>query len=107
MQFRENFVNYSMKKLCYLFLKAKTMHLVLLMLIFNVVNSQTDALNMSSIDSTSYKKMQNSKRKAISHFNDSKYGMFIHWGLYAIPGGVWKNQRMEDLKGPKVAEVQL
>lgn len=59
---------------------------------------------MSSQDSTLYKKMQSSKRKAISHFNDSKYGMFIHWGLYAIPGGIWKNQRMEDLKGPKVAE---
>ena len=83
-----------MKKLGYLFLKARTMHLVLLMLIFNVVNSQTNALNMSSLDSTSYKKMQNSKHKSISHFNDSKYGMFIHWGLYAIPGGVWKNQRM-------------
>ena len=78
------------------------------MLIFNVVNSQTNVLVMSSADSTSYKKMQNSKRKAISHFNDSKYGMFIHWGLYAVPGGVWKNQKMEDLKGPKVAEwIQL
>ena len=72
-----------MKKLCYLFLKAKTTHLVHLMLIFNVVNSQTNVLNMSSSDSTLYKKMQNSKHKAISHFNDSKYGMFIHWGLYA------------------------
>lgn len=108
MQFRENIVNYDMKKLGYLFLKARTMHLVLLMLIFNVVNSQNNVLNMSSLDSTSHKKMQNSKHKAISHFNDSKYGMFIHWGLYAIPGGVWKNQRMEDLKGPKVAEwIQL
>ena len=97
-----------MKKHKYQFLKVKIFHFILLFLIFNVVNSQTNILKMSSKDSTSYKKMQNSKRKAINHFNDSKYGMFIHWGLYAIPGGVWKNQRMEDLKGPKVAEwIQL
>ncbi|OGV40034.1 MAG: hypothetical protein A2020_06045 [Lentisphaerae bacterium GWF2_45_14] len=23
-------------------------------------------------------------------FTDAKFGMFIHWGLYAIPGGTWK-----------------
>ena len=44
----------------------------------------------------------------MSHFNNAKYGMFIHWGLYAIPGGIWKDKRMEDFKGPKVAEwIQL
>jgi alpha-L-fucosidase len=26
-------------------------------------------------------------------FRDAKYGMFIHWGLYAIPAGEWKGQR--------------
>ncbi len=25
-------------------------------------------------------------------FRDARFGMFIHWGLYAIPGGVWKGQ---------------
>jgi alpha-L-fucosidase len=25
-------------------------------------------------------------------FRDAKYGMFIHWGLYAIPAGEWKGQ---------------
>ncbi len=23
-------------------------------------------------------------------FTDAKFGMFIHWGLYAVPGGTWK-----------------
>ncbi|HUG55403.1 MAG TPA: alpha-L-fucosidase [Vicinamibacteria bacterium] len=27
-------------------------------------------------------------------FHDAKYGMFIHWGLYAIPAGEWKGQRI-------------
>jgi alpha-L-fucosidase len=26
------------------------------------------------------------------HFDDSKFGMFIHWGLYAIPAGEWKGK---------------
>ncbi len=25
-------------------------------------------------------------------FRDAKYGLFIHWGLYAIPAGVWKGK---------------
>jgi len=27
-------------------------------------------------------------------FKDAKYGLFIHWGLYAIPGGTWKGQTL-------------
>ena len=25
-------------------------------------------------------------------FREAKYGLFIHWGLYAIPGGTWKGE---------------
>lgn len=28
-------------------------------------------------------------------FTDARFGMFIHWGLYAIPGGIWKGREME------------
>jgi alpha-L-fucosidase len=45
------------------------------------------------------------KQKARERFNERKFGMFIHWGLYAIPGGIWKGQRMEEgNSGPQVAE---
>jgi alpha-L-fucosidase len=27
-------------------------------------------------------------------FRDAKYGLFIHWGLYAIPAGEWKGNRV-------------
>jgi alpha-L-fucosidase len=33
------------------------------------------------------------KEKRLEWFRDAKYGMFIHWGLYAIPAGEWKGQR--------------
>lgn len=25
-------------------------------------------------------------------WREAKFGMFIHWGLYAVPAGVWKGQ---------------
>ena len=28
----------------------------------------------------------------LNWFKEAKYGMFIHWGLYAIPGGLWKGE---------------
>ncbi len=30
--------------------------------------------------------------KALKHFDNEKFGMFIHWGLYSIPAGEWKGQ---------------
>ena len=33
--------------------------------------------------------MENDK---LTWFRNAKYGLFIHWGLYAIPGGEWKGK---------------
>jgi alpha-L-fucosidase len=34
-------------------------------------------------------------RKArLAWFHEAKYGLFIHWGLYAIPAGEWKGARI-------------
>src|SRR5947199_76420 len=33
------------------------------------------------------------KQKRLEWFRDAKYGMFIHWGLYAIPAGEWQGRR--------------
>jgi alpha-L-fucosidase len=34
------------------------------------------------------------KEARLAWFRDAKYGLFIHWGLYAIPAGEWKGQRI-------------
>jgi alpha-L-fucosidase len=34
------------------------------------------------------------KEKRLQWFRHDKYGLFIHWGLYAIPAGQWKGQRI-------------
>ena len=33
------------------------------------------------------------KEKRLEWFREAKYGMFIHWGLYAIPAGEWLMNR--------------
>ena len=34
------------------------------------------------------------KRERLKWFHEAKYGLFIHWGLYAVPAGEWKGQRI-------------
>ncbi|MGC4046627.1 MAG: alpha-L-fucosidase [Armatimonas sp.] len=41
--------------------------------------------------------MQSSEAKAqrdkrMAWFREARFGMFIHWGLYAIPAGIWKGK---------------
>ncbi len=33
----------------------------------------------------------------LAWWRDAKFGMFIHWGLYAIPAGVWKGKAIEGI----------
>jgi len=35
-----------------------------------------------------------SKSERIAWWRDARFGMFIHWGLYAIPAGEWKGQQI-------------
>lgn len=30
----------------------------------------------------------------LAWWRDAKFGLFIHWGLYALPAGVWKGERI-------------
>src|SRR5687767_6445050 len=34
------------------------------------------------------------REKRLEWFREAKYGLFIHWGLYAIPAGEWKGKRV-------------
>ena len=30
-------------------------------------------------------------------WRDAKFGMFIHWGLYALPAGVWEGEEQDGI----------
>ncbi len=40
--------------------------------------------------------MTNSKDDRLAWWREARFGMFIHWGVYAVPAGVWKG---EDIAG--------
>ena len=46
------------------------------------------------------------KKAAMEWYQQAKFGMFIHWGLYSEAAGSWKGVKIEDSEheGPKVAE---
>lgn len=44
------------------------------------------------------------KEETREWFQDAKFGMFIHWGLYSIPAGVWKGKKIHEYRGPHLAE---
>ncbi len=63
------------------------------------------ALAQTEAQQAAWKKMNASKASTVAWFKDAKFGMFIHWGLYAIPGGIWKGKKMEEMgRGPHIAE---
>jgi alpha-L-fucosidase len=37
------------------------------------------------------------KERRLEWFREAKYGLFIHWGLYAIPAGEWNGKRSPGL----------
>lgn len=37
--------------------------------------------------------MKNHEQR-IQWWRDAKFGMFVHWGIYSLPGGVWKGQKV-------------
>ena len=51
-----------------------------------------------------WEKMTQSKQKTIDWFKDAKFGLFIHWGLFSIPAGIWKGVKIHDMREPYVAE---
>ncbi len=44
-----------------------------------------------------WERMHASKQSVLKKFNDDKFGMFIHWGLYSLTSGEWKGKRFKGL----------
>lgn len=42
-------------------------------------------------------KMHQSKEQALKEFNDAKFGMFIHWGVYSLPAGILNGEKIKGL----------
>jgi alpha-L-fucosidase len=50
-----------------------------------------------------WERMHRSKEQAFREFNDAKFGMMVHWGLYSVLAGTWKE---EEFPGIGCKEMQ-
>ncbi len=54
----------------------------------------TPLLSIPFAVATPAAKLQADKDRRMAWFREAKFGMFIHWGLYSIPGGVWDGKNI-------------
>jgi alpha-L-fucosidase len=58
-----------------------------------IAGFRQEAAKSSSVDSPGGKTAL-SKDKRMEWWRDARFGMFIHWGLYAVPAGEWKGKQI-------------
>ena len=58
---------------------------------FHGFSQEKDTLNKEWV------KMSTSKTDLYKEYNDLKFGMFIHWGVYSTLGGTWKGKQIPGL----------
>ena len=55
----------------------------------------SDDLNRAAVEiGVEGSQIDAAKAKRLEWFHEAKYGLFIHWGLYAVPAGQWKGRRI-------------
>jgi alpha-L-fucosidase len=71
-------------------------NLIYLIVFFLMISSSVIAqLHIDLQDQ--WQKMHQSKFTALEEFNDAKFGLFIHWGLYSELAGEWQVQKIPGL----------
>jgi alpha-L-fucosidase len=52
------------------------------------------ALGVGLLASTAAGQDQAERDRRMAWFREARFGMFIHWGLYAVPAGTWKGEQI-------------
>jgi len=60
---------------------------------YNDLKAQDDLLIKDAINGWWTASMRNHDKR-IQWWKDAKFGMFIHWGVYSLPGGYWKGEKV-------------
>lgn len=65
--------------------------MILMILFFDSFSQQKEKYQVE------WKKMNDSKNELYDIYNDAKFGMFIHWGVYSKPAGIWNGEKIPGL----------
>ncbi len=77
--------------------------LLVLMLAQQLVNA-APADKIPDVHTKEWLEMNASKAETMEMFKDAKFGMFIHWGLYSTPAGIWKGVKQNQMRRPHISE---
>jgi alpha-L-fucosidase len=69
-------------------MKKPVILLIFLTIFIHVYSQQNDQLQKE------WERMHGSKTDLFKGYNDLKFGMFIHWGVYSKLGGVWEGVKI-------------
>jgi alpha-L-fucosidase len=72
-----------------------TLKLLAAILAWVVVNYGTFSTSAAGASLPAETKAERDRRMA--WFHDARFGMFIHWGLYAVPGGEWNGKKVDGI----------
>jgi alpha-L-fucosidase len=70
-------------------------YFLILTLVFAMLLPNKLAYAELNTDSTAETKEQRDQRMA--WWREARFGMFIHWGLYAVPAGTWNGRQMPEI----------
>ena len=74
---------------------SKIKKIVLLIVCISIGSSVFSQKNDSLF--IEWDKMHQTKKQELKDFNETKFGMFIHWGVYSLPAGIWKGEKIKGL----------
>ena len=74
----------------------KRYSLVFAIMLFFAMACQSKKEN-KDIKSLNQTELELQHAEGLKNWKNMKFGMFIHWGVYSIPAGVWKGKQIEKL----------
>ncbi len=87
----------------------RLIHPVVIVVLCCLVGAKGLAQSMPEVMTTmpSTTQMSPEHDRKMAGFRESKYGLFIHWGLYAIPAGVWHGKTIRPSSEWIMAHAQI
>ena len=71
--------------------------LVLLQISCTTQKGQADEQEVNAEPVNYLEESEEAKEERLEWWKDARFGMFIHWGLYAVPAGEWNGQQVEGI----------
>ena len=70
--------------------KSKKMVIVIATFIVTIMGCSQITNAVSLLNLSKKKAPAHSKNERMKWFREARFGMFIHWGIYSVPAGIYK-----------------